>query len=137
MPPRAEAVLCGGHVWPSGVHLLRSAHARLYRAVRCTASLFRADVLIGRLPTRMHAFTYVLHRLQLRHGLRALTWLSDRTASKDTAKNVKYTTTYCPLRAALGHRWTGLTRRQTRELNPAATFVILGECHAAPSGACY
>ncbi|KZT09311.1 uncharacterized protein LAESUDRAFT_723044 [Laetiporus sulphureus 93-53] len=49
----------------------------------------------------------------------------DRTASKDTAKNVKYTTTYCRLRAALGHRWTGLTRRQTRELNPAATFVIL------------
>ncbi|PCH39747.1 hypothetical protein WOLCODRAFT_136479 [Wolfiporia cocos MD-104 SS10] len=50
----------------------------------------------------------------------------DRTAPKDTAKNVKNTTVYCPLKVALEHSWTGLTRKQTKELNPAALFTILG-----------
>lgn len=49
----------------------------------------------------------------------------DRSAPKDAAKNIKNTTTYCPLKTALEHRWRGLTRRQTKELNPAAVFSVL------------
>ncbi|KAI0338896.1 hypothetical protein BDW22DRAFT_1337093 [Trametopsis cervina] len=47
--------------------------------------------------------------------------------SKDTgpAKNVRLTASYAPLETCLReHRWTGLTRKQTRELNPAAVFSI-------------
>ena len=51
----------------------------------------------------------------------------DRSAQKDAAKNVKNTATYVPLRTALQHRWTGMTRRQTKELNPAIPFSVLGE----------
>ncbi|KAF7795363.1 hypothetical protein EIP86_006520 [Pleurotus ostreatoroseus] len=49
----------------------------------------------------------------------------DRSASKEAAKNVKLTASYCPLEVALDHRWTDLKRRQTKELNPAAVFSIL------------
>lgn len=41
-------------------------------------------------------------------------------------KNVKLTATYAPLHAALQHRWAGLTRKQTKELNPPVVFSILG-----------
>ncbi|KAI0084783.1 hypothetical protein BDY19DRAFT_997352 [Irpex rosettiformis] len=42
------------------------------------------------------------------------------------AKNVRLTASYAPLEKALrDHRWTGLTRKQTKELNPAAVFSIL------------
>ena len=51
---------------------------------------------------------------------------SDRSAQKDAAKNVKNTAVYAPLRTALQHRWTGMTRRQTKELNPAIPFAVLG-----------
>ena len=37
------------------------------------------------------------------------------------------TVSYRPLREALEHRWSGITRRQTKSLNPAAVFVILGK----------
>lgn len=47
-------------------------------------------------------------------------------------KNVKLTATYTPLSSALQHRWAGLTRRQTKELNPAVVFSILG-AHPQPS----
>ncbi|EKM51963.1 uncharacterized protein PHACADRAFT_150830 [Phanerochaete carnosa HHB-10118-sp] len=40
-------------------------------------------------------------------------------------KNVKLTAAYVPLRDALGHRWKGLTRKQTKELNPAVVFSVL------------
>ncbi|KAI0916767.1 hypothetical protein AcV7_005840 [Taiwanofungus camphoratus] len=49
----------------------------------------------------------------------------DRSTAKETTKNVKNTTMYCPLKTALEHRWTGMTRRQTKELNPAAVFTVL------------
>ncbi|KAI0061633.1 hypothetical protein BV25DRAFT_1805342 [Artomyces pyxidatus] len=49
----------------------------------------------------------------------------DRSGNQDSGKNVKASTSYCPLHVALGHRWTGLTRRQTKELNPAIPFTIL------------
>jgi ubiquitin-like 1-activating enzyme E1 A len=51
---------------------------------------------------------------------------SDRTAPVDAPKNVKLTVEYPPLRDALLHKWAGLTKRQTKELNPAAHFTILG-----------
>ncbi|KZT64617.1 hypothetical protein DAEQUDRAFT_814855 [Daedalea quercina L-15889] len=50
----------------------------------------------------------------------------DRANPKDSSKNIKNTTVYCPLQAALEHRWSKLTRRQTKELNPAAVFTIFG-----------
>jgi hypothetical protein len=54
--------------------------------------------------------------------------LRDRSGGKqDGAKDVKVTVSYSPLREALGHRWTGTPRRQTKSLNPAAVFTILGK----------
>ena len=50
----------------------------------------------------------------------------DRSAQKDAAKNVKHTAAYVPLRTALAHRWSSMTRRQTKELNPAVPFAVLG-----------
>ncbi|KAI0081590.1 hypothetical protein K474DRAFT_1613323, partial [Panus rudis PR-1116 ss-1] len=49
----------------------------------------------------------------------------DRTAPKESAKNMKNTIVYSPLRDALQQKWTGMTRKQTKELNPAIVFVIL------------
>jgi len=51
----------------------------------------------------------------------------DRSAqNKDGApKNVRTTATYVPLDTALKHNWAGLTRRQTKELNPAVVFTVL------------
>ncbi|KAI0034651.1 hypothetical protein K488DRAFT_77143 [Vararia minispora EC-137] len=47
-------------------------------------------------------------------------------ASKDGApRNVKSSTTYVPLEKALQHSWASLTRRQTKELNPAVVFTVL------------
>lgn len=39
---------------------------------------------------------------------------------------MKASSIYSPLHVALQHRWTGLTKRQTKELNPAVVHVILG-----------
>ena len=48
-------------------------------------------------------------------------------AGKDALqKNVKLTASYVPLRDALEHRWKNLTRKQTKELNPAVVFSVLG-----------
>ena len=52
---------------------------------------------------------------------------SDRSAPKEAAKSIKNTTAYTPLKDALSHKWSGLTRRQTKELNPAVMFTVLGE----------
>jgi len=49
----------------------------------------------------------------------------DRATSKEAPKNIKNTAMYCPLGTALQHRWAGLTRKQTKELNPAVVFTIL------------
>ncbi|KIY44777.1 hypothetical protein FISHEDRAFT_67326 [Fistulina hepatica ATCC 64428] len=49
----------------------------------------------------------------------------DRSAPKDSQKNIKVSTVYPPLETALRHRWTGLTKRQTKEVNPAVLFSIL------------
>ncbi|KAI0820421.1 hypothetical protein BC628DRAFT_1397368 [Trametes gibbosa] len=49
----------------------------------------------------------------------------DRSGQKDAAKNVKVSAAYSALSTALQHRWTGMTRRQTKELNPAAVFAVL------------
>ncbi|KAI0632488.1 hypothetical protein C8Q77DRAFT_1060503 [Trametes polyzona] len=61
----------------------------------------------------------------------------DRSGQKDAAKNVKATATYVPLKTALQHRWTGMTRRQTKELNPAIIFSVLAtwEYQAVHQGA--
>ncbi|KAH9925557.1 uncharacterized protein B0H18DRAFT_1008963 [Fomitopsis serialis] len=50
----------------------------------------------------------------------------DRANPKDSSKNIKNTTVYCPIQTALEHRWSKLTRRQTKELNPSAIFTIFG-----------
>ncbi|KAG5654247.1 hypothetical protein H0H81_005490 [Sphagnurus paluster] len=49
----------------------------------------------------------------------------DRSALKEAPRDVKKTAAYPPLEVALGHRWTGLTKRQTKEVNPAVIFSIL------------
>jgi len=50
---------------------------------------------------------------------------SDRSGGQDMARDVRVTVSYSPLREALRHRWSGMTRRQTKSLNPAAVFIIL------------
>ncbi|KAM5538636.1 hypothetical protein V8D89_007665 [Ganoderma adspersum] len=61
----------------------------------------------------------------------------DRSAQKDAAKSVKNTAVYVPLQKALQHRWTGMTRRQTKEVNPAVVFSVLAiwEYQATHGGA--
>ncbi|KAI0316818.1 hypothetical protein OF83DRAFT_214152 [Amylostereum chailletii] len=46
-------------------------------------------------------------------------------ATKDGVKNVKARASYVPLETALQHSWASLSRRQTKELNPAIVFAIL------------
>ncbi|KAK0188154.1 hypothetical protein F5146DRAFT_744025 [Armillaria mellea] len=49
----------------------------------------------------------------------------DRTAPNTAQKNIKVTAAYSPLRDALRHKWSALTKRQTKELNPSVLFMIL------------
>ncbi|KAJ3550575.1 hypothetical protein NMY22_g383 [Coprinellus aureogranulatus] len=48
-----------------------------------------------------------------------------RGDSSEAPKTVKTTIQYTPLQQALEHKWSGLTRRQTKEVNPALAFAIL------------
>lgn len=50
---------------------------------------------------------------------------------KENAKNTLATAQYCPLKEALTHNWAGMTRRQTKELNPAVVFTVLGAFFSA------
>src|SRR6266702_661795 len=65
----------------------------------------------------------------IRHFITHLGWVPrDRSGGKqDGAKDVKVTVSYSPLREALEHRWSGVPRRQTKSLNPAVVFIILGK----------
>ncbi|KAG5646536.1 hypothetical protein DXG03_003303 [Asterophora parasitica] len=49
----------------------------------------------------------------------------DRSAIKEAPKNVKKTALYSSLETALRHRWSNLTKRQTKEVKPAVIFSIL------------
>ncbi|KAG6868610.1 hypothetical protein C0993_000413 [Termitomyces sp. T159_Od127] len=49
----------------------------------------------------------------------------DRSTLKEVPKSVKKTEIYSQLEIALRHQWTSLTKRQTKEVNPAAFFSIL------------
>lgn len=51
---------------------------------------------------------------------------SDRSAPSDAPRNLKASAVYSPLHMALRHRWSGLTRKQTKELNPAVVHAVLG-----------
>ncbi|KAF9046430.1 hypothetical protein BJ165DRAFT_1471644 [Panaeolus papilionaceus] len=50
----------------------------------------------------------------------------DRTVPKEQPKTVKSTASYPALSSAINYRWTVLTKRKTKELNPAPFFAILG-----------
>ncbi len=39
--------------------------------------------------------------------------------------------TYSPLEYALQYRWSALTKRQTKEVNPTLFFAIMGEKHTS------
>jgi len=49
----------------------------------------------------------------------------DRSAPKDFPKSTKASAKYTPLQDALTHTWKGLTRRQTKEVNPGLAFSIM------------
>jgi len=49
----------------------------------------------------------------------------DRSTPSDAPRNLKASVVYSPLHMALRHRWSALTRRQTKELNPAVLHAIL------------
>ncbi|KAF8895436.1 hypothetical protein BD779DRAFT_1466851 [Infundibulicybe gibba] len=50
----------------------------------------------------------------------------DRSAPKEAPKNIKRMVRYSPLEVAICHRWNDLNKRQTKEINPAVIFSILG-----------
>jgi hypothetical protein len=47
-------------------------------------------------------------------------------AQQDGGRDVRVSVSYSTLREALEHRWSSVKRRQTKGLNPAAVFIILG-----------
>ncbi|KAJ3753871.1 hypothetical protein EV360DRAFT_96848 [Lentinula raphanica] len=49
----------------------------------------------------------------------------DRSSPKDAQKNVQMKASYPSLQDALRHRWSALSKRQTKELNPASVFAVL------------
>lgn len=51
----------------------------------------------------------------------------NRTAPPEDGEREIVVAKYSTLTNALQHRWSGLSRRQTKELNPAAVFSVLGE----------
>lgn len=52
----------------------------------------------------------------------------DGSDPKDPNKRVKKTLNYCPLKTALKpYSWSSLTRVQTKDLNPAVVFTVLGK----------
>lgn len=50
----------------------------------------------------------------------------DRSGQSGTQRIIKTSQLYPPLHMALRHRWSNLTKRQAKDLNPAALFTILG-----------
>ena len=46
--------------------------------------------------------------------------------NKATNELAKMKAVYTPLEDALRYRWNNLSKRQTKELNPAALFSLLG-----------
>jgi ubiquitin-like 1-activating enzyme E1 A len=61
------------------------------------------------------------------HVLPRVNSLRYRGSKQDGGKDIKVKVSYSPLREALKHRWSGVPRRQTKNLNPAAVFIILGK----------
>ncbi|KAJ4482268.1 hypothetical protein J3R30DRAFT_3458188 [Lentinula aciculospora] len=49
----------------------------------------------------------------------------NRSSPKDAQKNSQVKALYSSLQDALSHRWSALSKRQTKELNPAAVFAVL------------
>ncbi|KAL1758430.1 hypothetical protein FB107DRAFT_288545 [Schizophyllum commune] len=49
----------------------------------------------------------------------------DRTGTKDVPRSVKVSVEYPSLQEALQHKWSTMTKRQTKEVNPAILFTIL------------
>jgi ubiquitin-like 1-activating enzyme E1 A len=50
----------------------------------------------------------------------------DRSMVKDLTKDTRVMANYCSLDQALRYRWTGLKKRQVKEVNPALFFAIIG-----------
>ena len=100
----------------------------LFRSVRLVTSLVRTG---WRAPSCAPSFAPP-PRAPMCSPLTPVHLRRDRSAQKDATKNVKLTASYVPLRAALQHRWTSMTRRQTKELNPAVPFSVLGACLSSP-----
>jgi ubiquitin-like 1-activating enzyme E1 A len=45
---------------------------------------------------------------------------------KDVTRDARVTASYCQLDQALLYRWTGLKKRQVKEVNPALIFSLMG-----------
>jgi hypothetical protein len=68
-------------------------------------------------------------------NVRITVLVSERASPKEPGappKMTKYSMVYPPLRDALKHTWKGLTRKQTKELNPAVVFSILCKLLSPP-----
>ncbi|ELU44460.1 SUMO1 activating enzyme subunit [Rhizoctonia solani AG-1 IA] len=51
------------------------------------------------------------------------------TTNSGATKTVKQSLSYPSLRECFGHSWKGLSKRQTKELNPSTVFSIIGARH--------
>ncbi|KAF8916962.1 hypothetical protein CPB85DRAFT_230454 [Mucidula mucida] len=49
----------------------------------------------------------------------------DRSSNANGQKSVKVIASYSPLDVALRHKWSSLSKRQTKTLNPSAIFSII------------
>jgi len=49
----------------------------------------------------------------------------DRSAPQDQPRDIRHVAEYTPFSTALQSSWKGLTKRQTKELNPAAVFSVM------------
>lgn len=65
------------------------------------------------------------------HELRSK--FDNRRDRKDASKSVRHVVQYPRMSDALQHTWKGLNKRQTKELNPAVVFTVLGEIHQRSS----
>jgi len=107
LPTLEQANLYWRYIWSSRLYLLRLAGTRVHRSVRL----------------------FILIRVRLRSGICLLHLCRNRSApvANEVARTVKVSSSYVPLHEALQYKWSSLTKRQTKELNPAAFFTVLGQ----------
>jgi ubiquitin-like 1-activating enzyme E1 A len=110
--------------------LIRAAHL-VCATDKSKQMLLRVDEACRRLGKMFYAggtygmIGYVFADLGTHEYIATTKSSSNPQDSSTKPRNVKFTTTYPSLAEALDHSWKGVTRSQTRELNPIVLFTVL------------